>query len=108
MDLLTVAPTGSGKTLAFLIHIIQGLLEDPQRRQNSDVGSKGREREVQALVIAPTHELADQIVNEGRKIMVGTSLKISGLKKGTKLGLPSQLHDKDTNNHSSSEAEAEV
>lgn len=106
VDLLTVAPTGSGKTLAFLIHIIQGLLGDPRRREKeSKLGSKGREREVQALVIAPTHELADQIVNEGRKIMGGTGLKISGLKKGSKLGLPSQLNSEDKNDRSSSLAE---
>jgi ATP-dependent RNA helicase DDX52/ROK1 len=81
VDLLTVAPTGSGKTLAFLIHLIQGLLEDTRRRQ-TDILSKDRQNEVRALVIAPTHELADQIVNEGRKLMIGTGLKISGMKKG--------------------------
>lgn len=107
MDLLTVAPTGSGKTLAFLIHIIQGLLEDAQRRKEG-VLRKGREREVQALVIAPTHELADQIVNEGRKIMVGTGLRISGLKKGTKLALASPLNVEDGKAQSSSQAEREV
>lgn len=107
VDLLTVAPTGSGKTLAFLIHIIQGLLEDPKRRGDSVLG-KGREREVQALIIAPTHELADQIVNEGRKIMVGTGLKISGLKKGTKLSIPSPLNSEDRKDQSSSQAEGEV
>ena len=107
VDLLTVAPTGSGKTLAFLIHIIQGLLEDPRRRKEGDL-SKGREREVQALIIAPTHELADQIVNEGRKIMIGTGLKISGLKKGTRLGLPSPLNGKDGKAQFSSHAEREA
>lgn len=107
VDLLTVAPTGSGKTLAFLIHVIQGLLEDPQRRKGG-VLSKEREREVQALIIAPTHELADQIVNEGRKIMVGTGLKISGMKKGTKLGLPLPLSGEDGKPQSRNDAERGV
>lgn len=87
VDLLTIAPTGSGKTLAFLVHVIQGLLEDFQRRKG-DVLIKRREHGVQALIIAPTHELANQIVNEGRRLMVGTGLKISGMKKGMK---PDQL-----------------
>lgn len=107
VDLLTVAPTGSGKTLAFLIHIIQGLLEDRQQHVKGDVRRKRRDKEVQALIIAPTHELADQIVNEGRKIMVGTGLKISGLQKGMKFGLPSPRENEDTNDQSSSQAKEE-
>lgn len=107
VDLLTVAPTGSGKTLAFLIQIIQGLLEDPQRRKKS-VSSKEKEREGQALIIAPTHELADQIVNEGRKLVVGTGLRISGLKKGTKLGGLPPLSREDGQHQSSSRTERET
>ena len=84
VDLLTVAPTGSGKTLAFMINLLHGLLE---ARHESHKTSSGEETEhrVQALIIAPTHELVDQIVNEGHKMAFGTGLKISGMKKGMKL-----------------------
>ena len=84
VDLLTIAPTGSGKTLGFMIHVLHGLLE--RRRAQSETKAHTRsERRVQALIIAPTHELADQILNEGRKLASGTGIKISGLKKGMRL-----------------------
>lgn len=107
VDLLTIAPTGSGKTLAFLIQIIQGLLEDRQRRKRN-VSSTEIEREVQALIIAPTHELTDQIVNEGRKLMVGTGLRISGMRKGTKLGGLPTLSREDGQSQSGSQSERET
>ena len=81
LDLLTIAPTGSGKTLAFMINVFHHLVEERGRARNSDeVCSSGHQ--VQALIIAPTHELVDQIVNEGRKLATGTGIKISALKKG--------------------------
>ncbi|MCJ1479548.1 RNA-dependent ATPase rok1 [Lambiella insularis] len=84
VDLLTIAPTGSGKTLAFLIPLLQGLLQkhgEMNRRQT--VGVQGSH--VRALVIAPTHELVNQIVNEGKKLANGTGLKVSGMRKGMHL-----------------------
>lgn len=84
IDLLTIAPTGSGKTLGFIIPVINGLLEDRQAQKKKDNGRKS-EHQVQALILAPTHELADQIVNEGRKLALGTGIRISGLKKGMQL-----------------------
>ncbi len=51
-DVLGCAQTGTGKTAAFALPILEDLLAD-------DVG-KGR-REIQALVLAPTRELAAQI-----------------------------------------------
>lgn len=84
IDLLTIAPTGSGKTLGFMIHVLHGLLESRQAQRESKVDERPAHR-VQALVIAPTHELADQIVNEGRKLASGTGVRISGLRKGMRL-----------------------
>lgn len=81
VDLLTVAPTGSGKTLAFMINLIHHLLEDRRKRPVEDA-EKIIGHEVQALILAPTHELADQIVNEGRKLALGTGLRVSAMKKG--------------------------
>ena len=96
VDLLTVAPTGSGKTLAFMINLIHHLLER-RKRPVADV-EKSIGHQVQALILAPTHELADQIVNEGRKLALGTGLKVSAMKKGMTLptdssATPKQLQD---------------
>ncbi len=53
-DLIAQAKTGTGKTLAFSIPIIEKI--DPQNRA------------VQALVVAPTRELAIQVAGEIKKI----------------------------------------
>lgn len=84
LDLLTIAPTGSGKTLAFMIHVLHGLLGNRSAEREAKTG-QSPEQKVQALIIAPTHELADQIVNEGRKLASGTGVKISGVRKGMRL-----------------------
>lgn len=84
LDLITIAPTGSGKTLAFMIHLLHGLLQGRQAKKKADQAEKS-EHQIQALIIAPTHELADQIVNEGKKLALGTGIKLSGLKKGMKI-----------------------
>ena len=81
VDLLTIAPTGSGKTLAFLIPVIQGILRNRKEDEEASRGSK-EERDVKAIVLAPTHELMDQIVNEARKLTAGTGVKVSGMQKG--------------------------
>jgi ATP-dependent RNA helicase DDX52/ROK1 len=74
MDLLTLAPTGSGKTIAFLIPIINALLSEANAGESTD-GPR-------AVVIAPTRELASQIVNEARKLAKGTGLKATLMRKG--------------------------
>lgn len=51
-DIIGQSPTGSGKTLAFLLPIFQRI----------DAGK----REMQAIILAPTHELAVQIENQIR------------------------------------------
>ncbi len=76
VDLLTVAPTGSGKTLAFLIPALNSMI---QRRRKDE--SKESHR-LEAIIIAPTKELASQIVNEGRKLAIGTGIKVVGMQKG--------------------------
>lgn len=53
-DLMAEAPTGTGKTLAFLLPIIEKL--DPKAQQ------------IQALILAPTRELALQITDEAKKL----------------------------------------
>jgi len=73
IDLLSIAPTGSGKTIAFLIPVINALL--------SEKASDGQDGP-RAIVLAPTRELASQIVNEARKLSKGTGLKATLMKKG--------------------------
>ena len=76
IDLLAVAPTGSGKTLAFLIPVVNEIL---QRRRKTD---DKRVHDLEAIVVAPTKELSNQIVNEAKKLSIGTGVKVVGMKKG--------------------------
>ena len=85
VDLLSIAPTGSGKTLAFMISVLHGLLQDRKPNKQGNEGNGDKQRGVRALIIAPTNELADQIVNEGRKLATGTGIKISAMRKGMRL-----------------------
>ena len=56
-DIVLLSPTGTGKTLAFLLPLVNGLS-----------ASRGQ---VQALILAPTRELAIQIDSVFRKMKVG-------------------------------------
>jgi ATP-dependent RNA helicase RhlE len=58
-DLLATAQTGSGKTAAFLLPILQGLIDAP----------RGTTR---ALVLAPTRELAAQILEDLKDLATHT------------------------------------
>ena len=84
IDLLIVAPTGSGKTLAFLVPVIQRLIEGKLSPQRNEAGAVLKSS-AQALVIAPTHELVDQILNETRKLVLGTGVRVASLQKGSRL-----------------------
>ncbi|KAL9600937.1 MAG: hypothetical protein Q9219_002872 [cf. Caloplaca sp. 3 TL-2023] len=85
IDLLTVAPTGSGKTLAFLIHLLHNL-QDHHRESKTKQGRKTRRTLPRALILAPTHELVDQIVAEAKRLASGTGVRISRLRRGINLG----------------------
>ncbi len=65
-DLLGIAQTGTGKTAAFAIPIIQKLDQQPQ---------KDRKREIKALILTPTRELAIQIDECFRDYAQYTSLR---------------------------------
>ena len=77
LDVLAVAPTGSGKTLAFLLPLFEAVLSS----RDADTGDKQRCGPF-AVVVAPTKELARQIVNEGRKLASGLSVRITLMRKG--------------------------
>lgn len=76
IDLLSIAPTGSGKTLAFMIPLIHALTL--ARRTQTPSGP-------QAIILAPTKELASQIANEGRKLALNTAIRITNVRKGMHL-----------------------
>jgi ATP-dependent RNA helicase RhlE len=71
-DLLVQSPTGSGKTLAFGIPLVD--LIEP--------GSKG----LSALVLAPTRELASQIVDELDSIARSRNLHVAAVYGGVGFG----------------------
>lgn len=79
VDFMAVAPTGSGKTISFLIPAINRIMK---RRAGSE---DRKQHQLEAIVLAPTRELANQIHNEGRKLTVGTGIKVVAMKKGMRI-----------------------
>jgi ATP-independent RNA helicase DbpA len=72
-DLIAQADTGSGKTLAFAIGILH-------RIDSTDFG-------IQALVLCPTRELADQVAKEVRRVArFAANIKVLTLCGGTPMG----------------------
>jgi ATP-dependent RNA helicase DeaD len=65
LDVIGQAKTGTGKTAAFGIPLIEML--------------EGRQRGPQAIVLAPTRELTQQIVVELQKLAMGTSVQVCGV-----------------------------
>jgi superfamily II DNA/RNA helicase len=76
-DVLAKSPTGSGKTLAFGIPLVDRL--DPSAKQPS------------ALILAPTRELATQIVDELRFVAKSRNLRVQAVYGG--VGLQQQGRD---------------
>lgn len=70
-DLLVMSETGSGKTLAFLLPLIQGILTE-------NVGNAG----TLALILAPTRELAKQLLQETKQALKFTHLKVGIISGG--------------------------
>ncbi|TPX15505.1 uncharacterized protein E0L32_004485 [Thyridium curvatum] len=88
-DFMAVAPTGSGKTLSFLIPAINGIMKKRAGREDR------KQHELNAIVIAPTRELASQIANEGKKLAMGTGLRIVYMRKGMRVAAETANSDKD-------------
>ncbi|KAL3486838.1 ATP-dependent RNA helicase rok1 [Aspergillus germanicus] len=95
-DLLVVAPTGSGKTLSFMIPVINKIVRHHHEQPE--------ERGIFSLVVAPTKELASQIVNEARKLALGTGVKITLMKKGIRVAERDDEDQGDILNESSAES----
>jgi ATP-dependent RNA helicase RhlE len=76
-DVLAKSPTGSGKTLAFGIPLVDRVRADGPRPS--------------ALVLAPTRELATQIVDEIREVAHSRALRVTAVYGG--VGLVKQARD---------------
>ncbi|KAM7198255.1 ATP-dependent RNA helicase [Naviculisporaceae sp. PSN 640] len=88
IDFLGVAPTGSGKTISFLIPAIDEIIRRRSREgagEEGDGEEKKQEHVLTAVVVAPTRELASQIVNEGRKLAIGTGVRVVLMKRTLQL-----------------------
>ncbi|KAM3585410.1 uncharacterized protein V6R79_017114 [Siganus canaliculatus] len=69
-DLMACAQTGSGKTAAFLLPILQQLMAD-----GVAASSFSELQEPEAVIVAPTRELINQIYQEARKFAFGTCVR---------------------------------
>lgn len=76
-DLVAEAKTGSGKTLAFAIPIVERVVTS--------------RRFVQALVLTPTRELAEQVAGEVRKMGRGKGVRVACLCGGKSLNPQASL-----------------
>jgi len=76
-DVLAKSPTGSGKTLAFAVPIVDRIEATDSRPA--------------ALILAPTRELATQIVEEARSVAHSRALSISAVYGG--VGLEKQARE---------------
>ena len=72
-DLIACAQTGSGKTAAFLLPIVHRLLDRPRRTSK-------------ALVLAPTRELAAQILEDFNALAVHTPVTGAAVYGGVSMG----------------------
>ena len=76
-DVLAKSPTGSGKTLAFAVPIADRI--------------EATDRRPAALILAPTRELASQIVEEGRHVAHARALKVAAVYGG--VGIEKQARE---------------
>lgn len=63
-DVIARSETGTGKTLAYLLPLVQKLKADA--------------REVQAMVLVPTHELAIQVLRQLERLSENSGIKVTG------------------------------
>lgn len=76
-DVMGLAQTGTGKTAAFGLPLIAQMLEH---------GHKPQSKVVRGLVLAPTRELANQIAESLRDLVMGTPLKVGIVVGGAGIG----------------------
>lgn len=84
-DIIVRSETGSGKTASFLLPVIQNLYLEKRAKDAADLARKDKFTldnayqlmvPVNALIIAPTHELAQQLGDDALKYTHGMSLSV--------------------------------
>mmetsp|Transcript_44923 Transcript_44923/g.71726 ORF Transcript_44923/g.71726 Transcript_44923/m.71726 type:complete len:564 (+) Transcript_44923:134-1825(+) len=75
-DIIGCAPTGSGKTAAFLLPLIMKLIK-------SRADNKSKSKQLCSLILAPTRELAGQILREFERLSHGKHFRKCLLRKAT-------------------------
>jgi superfamily II DNA/RNA helicase len=76
-DLLVHAQTGTGKTAAFALPILQQMLDKPKETISASP---------RALILTPTRELAEQLADAFKRYAQFTSLTVTALYGGVKMG----------------------
>ncbi|KAI0159719.1 DEAD-domain-containing protein [Xylariaceae sp. FL1272] len=83
-DMVAQAKTGTGKTLAFLVPIFQRILTDmPELRARRPARGTGA-KNIRAIILSPTRELAEQIGVEARKLAKHTGVIVQTAVGGTR------------------------
>jgi len=86
-DLLASAQTGTGKTAAFSLPILDALAKTISKEASDDKS----ERNIQALVLAPTRELAAQVAENMKAYSQFLPLKIGAIYGGGKMASQTNL-----------------
>ncbi|EAQ64196.1 ATP-dependent RNA helicase [Marinomonas sp. MED121] len=84
-DLLASAPTGTGKTLSFCAPAVQHILDRDEASTNAP----------KALILAPTRELARQIFNLVKELLIHTRIQPQLIVGGTPYGMQQQQLSED-------------
>ncbi|ELO1776661.1 DEAD/DEAH box helicase, partial [Vibrio fluvialis] len=82
-DVLAGAQTGTGKTAAFGLPLIQRFLDSPAPREANS-------KDIRALVLVPTRELAQQVFDNLQAYAQGCELKIVTAYGGTSMNVQKQ------------------
>ena len=85
MDILGKAQTGTGKTAAFLLTLFHYILRSKTPKEGLDKRSSRSTAFPKAVVMAPTRELAIQIVQDGEKLGKFTNIQLVPLIGGNRL-----------------------
>ncbi|KAL4941365.1 P-loop containing nucleoside triphosphate hydrolase protein [Aspergillus oleicola] len=83
-DMLAQAKTGTGKTVAFLTPVLDRILKDPSVQKGRI--RRGRmigPRDIRAIIVSPTRELAEQIAVEAKRMAGDCGLIVQTAVGGT-------------------------
>ncbi|KAI1342339.1 ATP-dependent RNA helicase mss116 [Xylariaceae sp. FL0016] len=83
VDLVAQAKTGTGKTLAFLIPIFHRVLKNCPELSHRVRYARASSRDIRAIILSPTRELAEQIGVEARKLAQHTGIVVQTAVGGT-------------------------